>query len=78
MRVFHVIGYTQYYGTCKMHLFNDCSQLMKKRISHRNWGDSDSTGHITGTDYNNVLPQQICKLCQQRKAKRVAAQGGAA
>lgn len=72
-RYYHVVGTTQYLGTCKMHLFEDCHQLQKTRISHRAWGDSDSTGDITECDYETgFAPHKICKICTKRKAAEAA------
>lgn len=69
MTVFHVIGWTQYLGTCKFHLFKDCPQLQKRRVSHMAWGDRDSTGAIHEATYD-VRPRQICKLCLRRQNDR--------
>ena len=72
MKYFHVVGTTQYLGTCKMHLFEDCHQLQKTRIAHMAWGDSDSTGCITTCEYDGFSTRQICKICTKRKAKEDA------
>lgn len=64
--VYHVTGYTQYYGTCKMHLYVDRPQLQKKRVREMSWGTRDSTGAIYEDDYD-VEPRHICKLCQRRE-----------
>lgn len=66
--VYHVIGTTQYEGTCKMHLFKDCPQLTKKRIRQMNWGVSDSTGAIEETEWENLAERHTCKICLRRKA----------
>ena len=66
-RVFHVIGVTQYAGTCKFHIFRDCSQLQKKRVAHMAWGDRISTGVIHEDEYEIYRPGQICMLCQKRE-----------
>jgi hypothetical protein len=64
----HVVGTTQYLGTCKLHIFLDCPQLQKKRIAHMAWGDSDSTG-CTHSDWHDARPHQVCKICVKREAK---------
>lgn len=64
--MYHVVGFTQYMGTCKFHLFKDCSQLVKKRVSHMIWGDRDSTGVIHEAEYDDD-PRRICKLCLRRE-----------
>lgn len=70
-RVFHVTGWTQFYGTCKFHLFKDCPQLQKKRVREMSWGTRDATGAIHEDTYD-VKPHQICKLCQRREARAAA------
>lgn len=68
VQVFHVIGTTQWMGTCKFHLYKDCSQLQKKRVRQFKWGTQDSTGAITEEHYDirYVALRKICKVCQRR------------
>ena len=66
-RVFHVIGTTQYEGTCKMHLFKDCPQLTKKRIRQMSWGVSDSTGAIEEDQWDDLTDRWTCKICAKRR-----------
>lgn len=66
--VFHVIGFTQYMGTCKMHLFEDCPQLTKRRVAEMAWGARDSTGAIHSDIYENLQPRQTCKICAKRQS----------
>lgn len=70
-RVYHVIGFTQYIGTCKFHLFKDCHQLQKKRVSHMAWGDRVSTGHIYEDEVEIYHPNKVCKICQNRKSNEL-------
>jgi hypothetical protein len=65
-RVFHVVGTTQYNGTCRFHLFCDCPQLIKKRVQQMSWGVRDSTGAIVEEAYE-VSPRRVCKICARRK-----------
>jgi hypothetical protein len=64
--VYHVVGFTQYMGTCKMHLFLDCPQLTKKRLAARQW---DRTG-VTETTTLDVQarPHRVCQFCLKRDA----------
>lgn len=67
--VFHVIGYTQFFGTCRMHLFSDCPQLIKRRRdAHFTWG----TRKGTAPDIETVKEYEgdnICKACRKRDTK---------
>lgn len=68
--VYHVVGFTQFMGTCKMHLFRDCPQLTKKRLAARKW---DRTGVTETTERD--LPDQnrvVCKVCLKRDAAQPA------
>lgn len=70
-RVFHVVGFTQYMGTCKFHIFRDCPQLQKKRVAHMAWGERVSTGAIYEAEYEIYNPdRQLCKLCRRRENKQ--------
>jgi hypothetical protein len=63
----HVVGTTQYEGTCKMHLFPDCHQLQKRRIAHMAWGDRDSTGVTASVSIENLKEWRICRICAKRE-----------
>ena len=75
LKVYHVIGYTQWAGTCKFHVFRDrdCAQLTKKRVLEMAWGTRDITDVITEEEYPHVLPTQICQVCQRRAKQIVCA-----
>lgn len=63
VRVFHVIGQSQYKGTCKMHLYRDCTYLVRPR-TQQGW---DRTGAIH--EDSQVLPHRyLCKVCARRAA----------
>lgn len=62
----HVIGTTQWLGTCKFHIFADCPQLQKRRIRVFRWGIQDSTGAIHTSEYD-ASDRQICSLCRKRE-----------
>lgn len=66
--VYHVVGFTQYMGTCKFHIFADCHQLMKKRLAAGRW---DRTG-VTETAEHDVeaRPRNVCKFCLKREASK--------
>lgn len=70
MTVFHVIGHTQYLGTCRMHLFRDCGQLNKRRRdAHFVWGTREGTRPeiMTIPDWDGHA-RNICKSCWRRSA----------
>ena len=61
LRAFYVVGWAQYEGTAKFHLFRDCRHLTRKR-TECGW---DRTG-VTHEDDYRVAPHQICKICKRR------------
>jgi hypothetical protein len=67
-RVYHVVGTTQWLGTCKMHLFEDCHQLQKKRVQQMAWGPRDSTGatETAEWDVEMLTERRVCRICARR------------
>lgn len=69
--VFHVVGFTQFMGTCKFHLFDDCPQLTKKRYAARRW---DRTGVTTTAEVDvDQYQRHVCKLCLRREQRAAPA-----
>ena len=66
MKVFHLQGYSQYLGTCKFHLYRDCTFLTRPRTEF-GW---DRTGLTTETDYDDVSPRNLCKVCVARRDRQ--------
>lgn len=64
IRVFHVVGETQYQGSCRFHLFSDCRHLVRPR----RWGPMDMTGVIE-TATTEETSRLICKHCKKRQSR---------
>lgn len=62
--VHHVIGDSQYEGSCKFHLFADCTFLTRARKN----GRDDLTGHNMTEEYD-LKPEWVCKVCRKRKER---------
>ncbi len=67
LRVFHVVGQTQWEGSCRFHLFNDCGHLKRPRTM----GPMNMTGVITET---TIAPddRRICRHCIARRDRAKA------
>lgn len=71
--VFHIVGYTQFYGTCKMHLFKDCGLLTKRRRdANFKWGTRTGTSSMENGDIVEIEDyegENFCKACLRREGK---------
>jgi len=66
MTVYHVVGFTQWNGTCKMHSTPDCPQLRKRRRdAHFTWGTREGTVPevVAVSDWDGPK-SSLCKVCK--------------
>lgn len=62
MKVYHVVGYTQWAGTCVFHLYRDCQHFKRPRttgISHPEIVEAE----IDDDDH------RVCKHCRKRSSR---------
>ena len=68
VKVYHVVGESQYQGSCRMHLFPDCCHLVRPR----RWGPMDMTGatETTTLPAEGLLEnRRVCRLCSRRSSR---------
>lgn len=69
--VYHVKGYTQWMGTCKIHFYADCYHITKSR-SNGPVGDMAGIFVEVGWEIYDDSPQRVfCKLCIARRRREI-------